>query len=50
MYDINQEMLKFIKEQLSQQFKNLNIIYSSVGVPGEGEHKIMDYIRESYHN
>ncbi len=37
----------YVKERLqnSEQWKGLKIIYSDASVPGEGEHKILDYIR-----
>lgn len=37
----------YIKERLQsdERWKDLNIVFSDSNVPGEGEHKILDYIK-----
>ena len=40
-----------IEKYYNDNFENINIIYSGSSIPGEGEHKIFEYIRENkeYH-
>ena len=42
---INYKILEILAKQVNPDMKNLRIIFSPVDVPGEGEHKIMEYIR-----
>ena len=43
-----QELEKFVRRKLATdpKWKELTIIFSGPNVPGEGEHKIMDFMRE----
>ncbi|KCZ82475.1 hypothetical protein H312_00133 [Anncaliia algerae PRA339] len=45
-------MHSFLKYKLSKDWKNITVIYSSSKVPGEGEQKILDFMRKqkSYQN
>ena len=47
MLELTQFIQFKVREDLtsSREFRNLEIIFSSPTVPGEGEHKIMDFIR-----
>lgn len=49
MYDIHQKLKEFIKKQkkTDSSWSKPRVIYSGVFVPGEGEHKIINFIRES---
>lgn len=38
-------MNEFIKHQLTHSWKNLSVIYSSSDVPGEGEQKMLEFIK-----
>ena len=47
MHELRNHIISFIKYQQSTNpmYKNLEIVYSDDSVPGEGEHKILEYIR-----
>lgn len=47
MARLNEHLKYFINQKLStdQSWQNVEVIFSGHEVPGEGEHKIMDYIR-----
>lgn len=47
MNDIGMYMLYRIRKEINtnKRWQGINVIYSSVNVPGEGEHKLMDYVR-----
>ena len=48
MYNLSQHIDFFIKRKIKEDhtWANLKIIFSGGDIPGEGEHKILDYIRE----
>lgn len=52
MYDLNDKIIEFIASQkLNDPIWTKNrVIYSGFFAPGEGEHKIIDFIRESRSN
>lgn len=47
MHSLHNYLIKFLSEKVQHNnaWKNVEVIYSGYDVPGEGEHKIMDYIR-----
>jgi 5'-3' exonuclease len=45
---LNNELLKEIKN--NSLYHNIDVIFSNSNVPGEGEHKIFEYIRENNSN
>jgi 5'-3' exonuclease len=49
MHNLSLYIDSFIKENVVTKYKELEFIFSSEKVPGEGEHKIISYIR-NYHN
>jgi 5'-3' exoribonuclease 1 len=48
MQEISIEIVKRIKERMTRDpaWKQIKVIYSSHCVPGEGEHKLLEYIRK----
>lgn len=48
MYNLNKQLQFFIKAKISEDahWQNLEIVLSGSDVPGEGEHKILQYIRD----
>ncbi|KAI2798804.1 5'-3' exoribonuclease 1 [Blomia tropicalis] len=47
MHKLHDHMVQFLRQKVqhNQSWRDCEIIYSGYDVPGEGEHKIMDYIR-----
>ena len=47
MFNLSKALQLYIVERLhsDNRWNNLNIILSDAFVPGEGEHKILDFIR-----
>lgn len=47
MFDLNFELKHFIQHKINTdpEWKNLRIVLSGPEVPGEGEHKIAEFIR-----
>lgn len=47
MVKLDKHLKFFIRTQMAKDpsWRNLKIVYSGYDVPGEGEHKIMEYIR-----
>ena len=48
MDQVGQHIRWFIRKKIKESdlWKNLEIVFSGHSVPGEGEHKIMQFIRE----
>ncbi len=47
MRDITEYLDYYIKKVVTEKYKNLDFILSSETVPGEGEHKIISFIRKT---
>ncbi|OQR80786.1 5'-3' exoribonuclease 1 (ISS) [Achlya hypogyna] len=49
MYRLSQHLQYFIRKKLKEDpaWRNLTVIFSGQEVPGEGEHKIVEYIRRT---
>lgn len=47
MFELNKHMKFFIQRKMAEdeRWRKLKVIFSGVDVPGEGEHKILEYIR-----
>ena len=47
MTEVSRQIKYFIELKMNTDplYKKLKIIYSDASVPGEGEHKIMDFLR-----
>lgn len=45
MHELNKHMKFYIERKFNEEWKDLKVIFSGTDVPGEGEHKIMEYIR-----
>jgi len=46
MHELSCHIESFIKEKLKGDWKHLKVLFSSEKVPGEGEHKCINYIRK----
>ena len=46
MNKLHNNIIEWLKD-FKKQNKNIQIIYSSANVPGEGEHKLLDFIKEN---
>lgn len=49
MSELNRQLRFFVAKKIEEDVKwrGFNILFSGADVPGEGEHKIMDFIRKS---
>jgi len=49
MFEINRQLEFFVQYKLNTDalYQKLEIVLSDSSVPGEGEHKMMDYIRQA---
>ena len=47
MYQLSERLKFFIKQRMNEDYlwRNVTVVFSGQEVPGEGEHKIMEYIR-----
>lgn len=47
IYKRNKQIKFYIEKKFQEdpKFKNLKCIFSGIDVPGEGEHKLLSYIR-----
>lgn len=47
MHELNEQLKFFIAKKYNEdeKWKNLRVIFSGSNVPGEGEHKILSYMR-----
>jgi len=52
MYQLNQKVDFFIKRKVNEDplYQKIKIIFSNSNVPGEGEHKIMEFLRYYKHS
>ena len=48
MYELSKKIDFFIKRKIKedQNYKKIKVIFSNANVPGEGEHKILDFLRQ----
>jgi 5'-3' exoribonuclease 1 len=48
MNELNRQLRFFIAKKIEEdpKWRKFNVIFSGADVPGEGEHKIMDFIRQ----
>ncbi len=46
--DVSERIRGYVRERLAKDrfWKNLTVVFSDANCPGEGEHKIMDFIRQ----
>ena len=47
MNELSQCIREYIQHKIKNEWKNLNVYFSSEQVQGEGEHKIFEYIRNN---
>ncbi len=47
MWKLSKSLQHYVMERLhnDERWKGLKIVFSDASVPGEGEHKILDFIR-----
>lgn len=45
MHGVKEAIIDHVKQKKLGDWKELSIIFTDAGIPGEGEHKIMDHIR-----
>ncbi|GBE61720.1 XRN 5-3 exonuclease [Babesia ovata] len=52
MHELSRRVVSFIEERrrLFESWSRIHVIYSDPNVPGEGEHKIMNFIRNQRHS
>eukprot|EP01022_Parablepharisma_sp_SALTPOND_P026522 TRINITY_DN64324_c0_g1_i1.p1 TRINITY_DN64324_c0_g1~~TRINITY_DN64324_c0_g1_i1.p1 ORF type:complete len:1277 (-),score=166.01 TRINITY_DN64324_c0_g1_i1:68-3898(-) len=48
MHNLNEKLLHFVKDKVASDptYQRMKVILSDSNVPGEGEHKIMEYLRQ----
>jgi 5'-3' exonuclease len=49
MFELNKQLEFFVQYKLNTDplYQKLEVVLSDSSVPGEGEHKMMDYIRQA---
>ena len=52
MAELNEKLHFFIEKKIEEDdyWKSLSVIFTDSSVPGEGEHKIMEFIRANHTN